>query len=220
MASLRKFPFSFGVGTDICQISRIYKIIAQKKGSNFIHRVLTKDEINSVRGASHVLEPIYSRRHLPESDLFPNGNIEEEIPAVATAARFMAGRWAAKEAVIKSCSAHRVSFHDIIITYEHQLDESSKEQDISPLDSQEIRSLRQTGPPVAVIKGHGTGDMYGRISISHDGDYAVATCVTFWDEPGPEASKTNGDIGPEASKINDEPGPEASKTNGDISEVD
>lgn len=92
MASLRKFPFSFGVGTDICQISRIYKIIAQKKGSNFIHRVLTKDEINSVRGASHVLEPIYSRRHLPESDLFPNGNIEEEIPAVATAARFMAGR--------------------------------------------------------------------------------------------------------------------------------
>ncbi|KAI0110125.1 hypothetical protein F4814DRAFT_425879 [Daldinia grandis] len=194
MASLRKFPFSFGVGTDICQISRIYKIIAQQKGSNFIHRVLTKDEINSVRGASHILEPIYSRQRLPESELFPNGNAEEEIPAIATAARFMAGRWAAKEAVIKSCSAHRVTFHDIMIIYENQLAEPPKEQDISRADSQETRPLRQTGRPVAVIKGHGTGDMYGRISISHDGDYAVATCVTFWDEPDAEASKTNGDV--------------------------
>ncbi|KAI1807588.1 hypothetical protein F4811DRAFT_505189 [Daldinia bambusicola] len=192
MASLRKFPFSFGLGTDICRIPRIYNLLTKYQGVNFVRRVLTPEEINAVRASSKVLEPVFH-------ELKTSSNSESERQydlAILDAARFMAGRWAAKEAVIKACNIYRVTFHDITITYEHQLAKSlgnkgssgysNAEQSPAPSDSQEIEKPRQTSPPVAIIKGHGTRDMYGRLSISHDGDYAVATCVTFWGEPGSE----------------------------------
>ncbi|OTB19691.1 hypothetical protein K445DRAFT_363071 [Daldinia sp. EC12] len=189
MTPLRKFPFSFGVGTDICRIPRIYKFLTKDRGVKFVRRVLTQEEINAVRASSRVLEPVFIESSKPS-----NVNDEKEDPAILDAARFMAGRWAAKEAVIKACNIYRVTFHDIIITYEHQLAKSLRskgspshpiaDQNPSSSDSQEIEKPRQTSPPVAIIKGHGAEDMYGRLSISHDGDYAVATCVTFWGEPG------------------------------------
>ncbi|KAI1470957.1 uncharacterized protein F4812DRAFT_419621 [Daldinia caldariorum] len=197
MASLRKFPFSFGVGTDICRIPRIYSLLTKNRGVNFVRRVLTQEEINAVRASSKVLEPVFHEFKPSSND--SNGERDRQYHlAILDAARFMAGRWAAKEAVIKACNIYRVTFHDITITYEHQLAKSLRnkgssshpmaEQSPSPSDSQEIEKPRQTSPPVAVIKGHGTGDMYGRLSISHDGDYAVATCVTFWGEPDDDVS--------------------------------
>ncbi|KAI8960724.1 hypothetical protein F5Y11DRAFT_328927 [Daldinia sp. FL1419] len=185
MGSLRRLPFSFGIGTDICHIDRIAKIISQDKGARFIQRVLTPEEIESAKNAA--LHP----RNSPSS-----------------VARFLAGRhvrWAAKEAVIKACSIYKVTFHDITITYEHVLAKNLREEIPRKHDPQypQWQIPRATSSPVAIIRGHDTRGTYARLSITHDGDYAVATCVMFWGEFGSEEkppskarkeSKTDGGI--------------------------
>ncbi|KAG6181037.1 hypothetical protein E4U36_004368, partial [Claviceps purpurea] len=42
---LRPFPFPIHVGTDICQISRIYAILNSPRRRRFIHRVLAPEEV-------------------------------------------------------------------------------------------------------------------------------------------------------------------------------
>jgi holo-[acyl-carrier protein] synthase len=44
MKPLRPFPLPIRVGTDICQISRIFGIVASGRGTRFVDRVLTKRE--------------------------------------------------------------------------------------------------------------------------------------------------------------------------------
>lgn len=40
----RGFPFPLQLGTDLCQISRIYRILASDKKSSFLRRILTENE--------------------------------------------------------------------------------------------------------------------------------------------------------------------------------
>lgn len=41
-----------------------------------------------------------------------------------------------------------------------------------------LEAMPGWGPPVAVIKGHGVyEDVYASMSISHDGEYAIASCI-------------------------------------------
>lgn len=44
MRPLRPFPFPLNVGTDICQISRIYRILRSPRGTRFVQRVLAPEE--------------------------------------------------------------------------------------------------------------------------------------------------------------------------------
>jgi holo-[acyl-carrier protein] synthase len=44
MGPLRPFPFPFNVGTDICQISRIHKILVSPRAQRFVRRVLAPEE--------------------------------------------------------------------------------------------------------------------------------------------------------------------------------
>ncbi|KAK2059878.1 hypothetical protein LY76DRAFT_433083 [Colletotrichum caudatum] len=44
MVSPRPFPFPINIGTDICQVSRVYRLLASDRGASFLRRVLTKDE--------------------------------------------------------------------------------------------------------------------------------------------------------------------------------
>lgn len=38
------FPFPLRIGTDICQISRIHRILSGAQGPRFVRRVLTEEE--------------------------------------------------------------------------------------------------------------------------------------------------------------------------------
>ena len=74
-------------------------------------------------------------------------------------------RFAAKEAAMKAHSHRRLTFHDIIIERRGR-------------DEEHLGS----GPPIARIvgqSGQDEEDTSAMISISHDGDYATAVCMSY-----------------------------------------
>ncbi|KAI7176261.1 hypothetical protein D0869_15330 [Hortaea werneckii] len=99
----RPFPFALGIGTDICHRKRIEQLLlkpppqARKKNlTRFLVRFLTSREIS-----------IFWRKFEDESGLFASQF--EDVT------RYLAGRWAAKEATIKACQWRQLSFKHIQI---------------------------------------------------------------------------------------------------------
>ena len=45
MKPLRAFPLPLNVGTDICQISRIYSILRSPRRARFVNRILAPEEV-------------------------------------------------------------------------------------------------------------------------------------------------------------------------------
>ncbi|KAF6820211.1 holo-acyl-carrier-protein synthase [Colletotrichum sojae] len=173
MVPPRAFPFPFNVGTDICQVSRIYRLLASDRGSRFIQRVFTQDEralvpADSVTGAQQQTASIQ------------NGDFEalkKTNPTLWKRATFVAGRFAAKEAAFKAHPFRRLSFHDIVIVRRALVE--GKE------------NPNGSGPPVAVIRSEREGEpgQVAMVSISHDGDYATAVCLGY-EPPASTAEET------------------------------
>ncbi|KAI7554283.1 hypothetical protein KC331_g650 [Hortaea werneckii] len=99
----RPFPFALGIGTDICHRKRIEQLLlrpppqARKKNlTRFLVRFLTFREIS-----------IFWRKFGDESNLF--------VTQLETITRYLAGRWAAKEATIKACQWRQLTFKHIQI---------------------------------------------------------------------------------------------------------
>ncbi|KAI1410848.1 hypothetical protein F5Y13DRAFT_166946 [Hypoxylon sp. FL1857] len=189
--------FPIGIGTDICRVSRIYKNLTSKSGVKFINRILTPEELRTPR-ATGILGCV----HMQQKDAVvskspqPSGTRSApRDPDMMKAAEFMAGRFAAKEAVMKAYSLRQIFFQDIIITYEHLLSQKPKSEESSSSQEEESSNLisetnwPRKSPPVALIKNNGTyEDVHARLSISHDGDYAVAFCLAFLKDPVPSES--------------------------------
>ncbi|RDL39893.1 uncharacterized protein BP5553_04233 [Venustampulla echinocandica] len=192
----RPFPLPICVGTDICHIPRIRRIILKNNGSSvkrFSRRILAEQEF--ARHWTRIETPIKAWRELgghPCKDALllgdasgdrdvgrdvklnnafkspikqrTAGQIETEIWKTAG---FLAGRFAAKEAVIKAHHSRRLTYRDIDIIRR------------TPSSA----GITASQPPVALVRGE-SGDWTkdGQllpISISHDGDYATATCISY-----------------------------------------
>ncbi|KAJ9635857.1 hypothetical protein H2201_000148 [Coniosporium apollinis] len=110
---LRPFPHPFRVGTDICHIPRIRQIITRET-----HR--TPDSpptpTSLFRLLNHVLtapeQRQFWRRWKCSDDIFTGKNKNLRIGEVA---RWLAGRWAAKEAVVKACGPPRIGFGRMLV---------------------------------------------------------------------------------------------------------
>ncbi|KAI1767748.1 hypothetical protein GGR53DRAFT_480504 [Hypoxylon sp. FL1150] len=174
-----------GIGIDICQIHRVRKILASPvKATKFAQRILSPEEL-SMPVTSRILKCVFTPSET---------STRIEDPTARKAADFMAGRFAAKEAVIKAYSRRRLTFHDIVVTYQNELStpfenetlKSSRREQASASASEGQPDERSSAsPPVAIIKGDGIyGQVYARLSISHDGDYATAMCLTMLEDPG------------------------------------
>ncbi|OTB05501.1 hypothetical protein M426DRAFT_21816 [Hypoxylon sp. CI-4A] len=166
-----------GIGTDICRISRIYKNLTSDAGVKFVHRILTPQEIQTPP-ASRILQPVFTYQQDAADALKNTKNAPRDLKMMK-AAEFMAGRFAAKEATIKAYGSRRLYFQDIVITYERTLTNNPEHVDEEP-----DKGRYQNSPPVAVIKGNtayldAEADEYASLSITHDGDYAVAMCLAF-----------------------------------------
>ncbi|KAK0112694.1 hypothetical protein ONS95_014432 [Cadophora gregata] len=117
---------------------------------------MTSEEINEIQAGT------------PEKSLEELGrDLEAADIELRKVAQWLAGRFAAKEAIIKAHQSRRLTFHDILILKPEQ-----KEG--------ETRSFA----PVAVVLPERWNGEEGealpkevRISISHDGDYATAMCL-------------------------------------------
>ncbi|XWW99391.1 hypothetical protein V2A60_007401 [Cordyceps javanica] len=174
MRPLRAFPLPLNVGTDICQISRVYDILTTPRATRFVHRILAVEERPRFAALAGAL-PLVTRPAAPDQHQHRN---QEATAATASAsardpegwkaAAFMAGRFAAKEAAIKAHTHRQLTFHDIII-----------ERRAAAARTETLGS----GPPVARIRAAAAGgevvgeDESAMISISHDGDYATAVCL-------------------------------------------
>ncbi|KAH7165602.1 hypothetical protein EDB81DRAFT_259082 [Dactylonectria macrodidyma] len=174
MRPLRTFPFPLNIGTDICQISRIYRILSSSRGKRFVNRILAPEEIalkdvrlnvlthtSRLSGYSRPLEATIA------TGMRQGQQTHEALaaldPEMWKCAAFIAGRFAAKEAAMKAHSHRRLTFHDVVI--------ERRAVEFERLGS---------GPPVARIKSADVGaatDESAMISISHDGDYATAVCL-------------------------------------------
>ncbi|KAL7789556.1 hypothetical protein V8C37DRAFT_386294 [Trichoderma ceciliae] len=172
MKPLRPFPLPLNIGTDVCQISRIYGILRSPRGMRFVNRIFSPEEqarkdprlrclegrpVNKSfqNGVSQPIETSYGRT-------LSSQEIARQDPERWAAATFVAGRFAAKEAAIKAHSHRRLTFHDVLIERRGR-------------DEERLGS----GPPVARIKSEEREDedVSAMVSISHDGDYATAVCM-------------------------------------------
>ncbi|KAI9051275.1 hypothetical protein LZ554_005376 [Drepanopeziza brunnea f. sp. 'monogermtubi'] len=247
----RSFPQALNIGTDICSVQRVNKILRGRQAQAFIRRVLRAEEIaqnrrllsavdrlqelelliNTATTTSEraVHQPPIAQQHargegerqsqsqsIPRMLPNPNSSIRalgnpaaaartqggkeegavlepgtttpastgtrararhaSELPdavlAVERCAQFLAGRFAAKEAVMKAHHSRRLTYHSICI-----------------LKPPPRRDVPGSVPPIAVVLpevGEGEEEESDgglgraeevRISISHDGGFAVASCL-------------------------------------------
>ncbi|KAK8080629.1 hypothetical protein PG997_008447 [Apiospora hydei] len=178
-----------GLGNDVCHIPRIYRILTSCHAQRFITRVLTAEERSEPRPQAllRCIGPRPSSRFDQSDAPWATGASDNRIPNVWKAAVFMAGRFAAKEAAIKAHSSRRLTFEDIRIVRTRPAarplkgvdDEKDREEEAGHGDGTNDAAL-SSGPPVAVIKGYPPGqpDTTAMLSISHDGDYAAAVCLS------------------------------------------
>ncbi|KAI0160912.1 hypothetical protein GGR52DRAFT_562140 [Hypoxylon sp. FL1284] len=156
------------IGLDICRIPRIKKNLTSPMAARFVRRILTPQEIEMPHTWRYI-GYLFSPSEKPKST------------SAEKAAEFMAGRFAAKEAVIKAYHLRKLSFHDIVVTYQGYLPTASDKE--TPSDSPEAgddsTAQGSGGPPVAIIQSDEAHEKaYARLSISHDGEYAAAVCLT------------------------------------------
>lgn len=92
MMAPKPFPLPLTVGTDICQISRVFRILASPRGGRFVDRVLTPGE----RAASAALRAGGTRTAVALSEAEVRDGAWEALkraePEMWKRAQFMAGR--------------------------------------------------------------------------------------------------------------------------------
>lgn len=81
------FPFPLRVGTDICQISRIQRILQSPRAPRFVRRVLTAEEISRPDQ-----DPLTITLKATESRLAQGQESNAPTSQLQKAAAFMAGR--------------------------------------------------------------------------------------------------------------------------------
>ncbi|KXJ92266.1 hypothetical protein Micbo1qcDRAFT_60692 [Microdochium bolleyi] len=161
------------IGNDICHIPRIIKILRAQHGSRFVHRILTKQETLQPRAQSVLQCILAAETKSTQTGPDAPGRKDE----LRKAAEYIAGRFAAKEAAIKAHPQHNLTYHQIEIQRLKMPTKASPAPD-EP-SGQTMDDPRSSGPPVAKISpGNGQDPSFASVSISHDGEYAMAVCLS------------------------------------------
>lgn len=191
MPPFRPFPSpSLSVGTDICHIPRVLRLVNNPElFPRFLNRIFTKPE----RAA---FQTRFSELLKQESGPVDDAGSKEKLFVRQGIAAHLAGRWAAKEAVIKACTWRRLLLSDVrIAKHEHNhsiygviLDQVKAARDEE--DALDFSKEVEVGM-VAAEEDARPGQTV-KVSISHDGDYATAVCLAA-EEPA------QGDVGGEAA---------------------
>ncbi|KAE8380880.1 hypothetical protein BDV26DRAFT_256431 [Aspergillus bertholletiae] len=163
------FPYPLGLGTDICHIPRIKRILSNENPNyveRFTQRIFTEAELADFHQRhARVLQ---LKQNLENAISTPNGSSLEQDRydrGLWKLSSWVAGRFAAKEAAIKAVSPRRLEWHHAeILVLAGQM---------KPLlvihNPQRTDDQIQTRLPV--------GKHAAQLSISHDGEYAIATVL-------------------------------------------
>ncbi|KAI0872205.1 hypothetical protein GGS24DRAFT_23871 [Hypoxylon argillaceum] len=194
MLSAANLPFI--IGNDICRVARVRRILQGRLGPQFVRRILRTEEIQHSTTTS-ILRCILDPKGHSSPDAQSTARTVEDAdptrdaPNFARAVEFMAGRFAAKEAVIKAHPHRRLTFQSIAVLRaafltnpalgaSAQTGESAMGQEgTQGLETDGEASASQSGPLVALIKAEGAAcrDTLASVSISHDTEYATAVCL-------------------------------------------
>ncbi|KAL3955433.1 hypothetical protein ACCO45_010996 [Purpureocillium lilacinum] len=180
MKPLRAFPFPLNVGTDICQISRIYTILRGPRRARFVNRILAPEELAQRDPRLAFLAGVGTTKSSSQTSAREAAKHDAEVALRETplwkSAAFLAGRFAAKEAAIKAHSHRRLTFHDVII--ERRAGGGEGRLGSGPPVARIRAPHKKSGDEAGAGEEEGEReDMSAMISISHDGDYATAVCL-------------------------------------------
>ncbi|KAM0715054.1 hypothetical protein Q7P37_009519 [Cladosporium fusiforme] len=192
MPPFRPFPFpDLSIGTDIAHGPRILNLVVQRRTfPRFLGKVLT------TREQHHFYERYgekLRRADTGNGEHWKSGKTTDTV--LHEAARFLAGRWAAKEAIVKACTWRALTFDEIQVlktaesgrVYGVILDKASERKKSVEGEAKDAAALQAP----ARDQTEQTGQVV-KISISHDGDYATAVCLAA-------VEPLAGDVGGEAA---------------------
>jgi holo-[acyl-carrier protein] synthase len=165
------FPYPLNIGTDIVHLPRLLRLISRRNGQGnstylprLIRRILCEQEQQDFRARfpSHASHLTVAGHESFVSRLPPLSRSTTALPTPTTEmARWLAGRFAAKEAARKASpgGAASMGWKDVLVKV--------------------VEPSASGGRPEVVYLGSDDGhkernDRIGKLSISHDGDYVIA----------------------------------------------
>ncbi|KAJ5090549.1 4'-phosphopantetheinyl transferase B [Penicillium argentinense] len=183
------FPYALNIGTDIVHLPRITRLLTQRANylSRFTQRILSDTEQRDFhRRFKGVLHPTSPTTLTSDPSKKDTSNSPRTPPVTPEMTRWLAGRFAAKEAARKAApkGAASIGWKDVFVSVQRD------ERGVDGVST--VTSGAGTGPgegghtagdgtsrrPEIVYRGkEGEPDRVGKLSISHDGDYVVATVL-------------------------------------------
>ena len=172
--------FPYVVGTDIIQISRLANRSPEwliKLTKRILHptEIVQFDRVNSHFSKFYKTwnnqTPLPNRSTIQEPlSKIQNGRHQNTGAATVSDPHLLsslAGRWAAKEAARKAWGAKYIGFKDVRICIDPEAVAFSNASKI----------ICQPIPEMDTVAGRNYDQQEGMLSISHDGDYAIATVI-------------------------------------------
>ena len=165
------FPLPLTLGTDIVHLPRITRLVTRPGGflTRFTRRILHDQEQRDFR-ARFGLFPVSSPSSSTATAAAVAATAEDkngsdklpQFPVSGDMTRWLAGRFAAKEAARKAApgGAASLGWKDVLVR-------AGEEKD----------GVRGAPEVVYLGRGEAEPDRLGRLSISHDGEYVVATVL-------------------------------------------
>lgn len=171
------FPFALHIGTDIVHIPRITALLTRRGNylTRFTRRILCDQE---QRDFHHRFKETLSLQQQS-----PNTSFASTRSSIITAdmTRWLAGRFAAKEAARKAApnGAASIGWKDVMVRVQ-ELSDSDSNPDLNTGVAQSHLVDGLSRKPEIVYLGtakDGSDSRIGKLSISHDGEYVVATVL-------------------------------------------
>ncbi|KAI0100568.1 hypothetical protein GGR51DRAFT_564104 [Nemania sp. FL0031] len=208
----------FIIGNDICRVARVRQILGGRLGPQFVRRILRAEEIQNPTTASIlrcILDPkarsSQDARSTP-SKVAADAETPRDAPKFTRAVEFMAGRFSAKEAVIKAHPHRRLTFQKITLLRaafitnpnarggrEPNASEQTEKPAIGQNEGEELDSQRDaesddetsistsklqgSGPLVALIRAEGAHGDEVYATVSISHDTEYATAVCLGINP-------------------------------------
>jgi hypothetical protein len=102
------FPFPLGIGTDICSIPRVRRILELYNGRAFVRRVLSRAEIKGLQATpkhGKWMNVVFEKRDGEDATTSRKSGPEDYVGGVS-GARVSPTHWAGREELLATASIH------------------------------------------------------------------------------------------------------------------
>ncbi|KAJ5397736.1 hypothetical protein N7509_005849 [Penicillium cosmopolitanum] len=189
------FPYALNIGTDIVHLPRITRLLTSRPNylSRFTQRILSdaeqRDFHRRFKGITQPSSQNTSEPASPSASAFASASTSASMstststststrsaPITPEITRWLAGRFAAKEAARKAspAGAASIGWKDVIVRVEEDVRKSTASMG-GAVDGHTAVDGTSRRPEIVYVGGG--EERVARLSISHDGDYVVATVL-------------------------------------------